>query len=308
MNPIFTTPIERSIDRLIDLALDEDIGPMDVTTENLIDPDQSGSGCIFAKEPCVVAGIDVAGRVFKRLDAAVVLHAAFRDGDLVSSGQRILEISGKLRALLSGERVALNFLQRLSGIATMVRSFLEKVASDHVRLVDTRKTTPGLRALEKYAVRVGGGHNHRMGLYDGVLIKDNHIAACGGIGPAVSRARERIHHLMKVEVEAADLEQVREAVAAGADIIMLDNMGDDQIRKALKIIRGCAIVEVSGGVTIDKLKRLAAAGVDLISIGALTHSARSVDLSMTIDSPPVHASRPRGTSLASRGPQRNTEK
>jgi nicotinate-nucleotide pyrophosphorylase (carboxylating) len=286
---MLSTPTDRNIERLIDAALEEDIGPGDVTTENLIDPQQSGSGWIQAKEPCVVAGLDVAARVFRRLDDTAVIRSDYKDGDRVTTGVHIFEISGKLTALLSGERTALNFLQRLSGIATMASSFVEMTANTRVRLVDTRKTTPGMRTLEKYAIRVGGGHNHRMGLFDGVLIKDNHIAACGGIAPAVSRIRKRIHHLMKIEVEVSNLEQVREALAAGAEVIMLDNMDMAQIGKALKLIQGQALVEVSGGVSSGNLAQLAATGVDVISIGALTHSARSVDLSMTIEPFKSHA-------------------
>jgi nicotinate-nucleotide pyrophosphorylase (carboxylating) len=289
MNQMLSMPADRRIDLLIDMALEEDIGPGDITTENLIDSRQSGSGWILAKEACVIAGLDLAARVFKRLDNAAVCRFGHGDGDSVPAGTRVFEISGKLRALLSGERTALNFLQRLSGIATMTRSFVEMTAAAHVRLVDTRKTTPGMRALEKYAIRAGGGHNHRMGLFDGVLIKDNHIAACGGIAPAVARVRERIHHLIKVEVEVGSLEQVREALAAGVEVIMLDNMDADGIRAALGLIRDRALVEVSGGVTVENLSELAATGVNVISIGALTHSARSVDLSMTIDPFKSHA-------------------
>ncbi|MFZ0611620.1 MAG: carboxylating nicotinate-nucleotide diphosphorylase, partial [Desulfobacterales bacterium] len=191
-------------------------------------------------------------------------------------------VSGKLRALLTGERVALNFLQRLSGIATLVQAYIAKIPAGGAHLVDTRKTTPGWRGLEKYAVRIGGAGNHRMGLYDGVLIKDNHIAACGGVAAAVARIRGRVSHLMKIEVEAATLDQVREALAAGAEVIMLDNMDIDQIEAAVALIDAKALIEVSGNVTEGRLARLAQTGVDIISVGALTHAARSVDLSMRI--------------------------
>jgi nicotinate-nucleotide pyrophosphorylase (carboxylating) len=194
-----------------------------------------------------------------------------------------MTLEGRLGSLLVAERTALNFLQRLSGIATHVSRYVEAVAGAPVRLVDTRKTTPGWRILEKYAVRVGGASNHRMGLYDGVLIKDNHIAACGGITAAVQKIKAKVSHLVKIEVETSDLDQVREALACGVDVIMLDNMTLDQIRSSVALIQRRALVEVSGNVTLDKLKVLAATGVDLISIGALTHAARSVDLSMRIE-------------------------
>jgi nicotinate-nucleotide pyrophosphorylase (carboxylating) len=270
-----------TIDKLIDLALEEDIGAGDVTTENLVSPEAGGSGQIVAKEALILAGLDIARKVFERLDPDIVWQPHRSDGDAVDAGSTVLTVSGNLQALLKGERVALNFLQRLSGIATQVRTYTAKIPGG-ARLVDTRKTTPGWRALEKYAVRVGGAGNHRMGLYDGVLIKDNHIAACGGVAAAVARIRGRISHLMKIEIEAATLEQVREALAAGVEVIMLDNMEIDQIRKAVALIDAKAVIEVSGNVTDARLARLALTGVDIISVGALTHSARCVDLSMRI--------------------------
>lgn len=274
--------LHKAVENLIDLALEEDIGSGDITTEALIDPGSRGTGVIVAKEQLVVAGLEVARCVFERLDPNVDWQPAIVDGAPAASGDSLLTVTGELRALLTAERVALNFLQRLSGIATLVRSYARKIGTSRVRLVDTRKTTPGWRVLEKYAVRVGGAGNHRMGLYDGVLIKDNHIAACGGVSAAVTRIRRRVAHLMKIEIEAATLEQVSEALAAEVDVIMLDNMDVAQIRKAVKLIGGRALVEVSGGVTDADLRRLAQAGVDIISVGALTHAARSVDLSMRI--------------------------
>jgi len=271
-----------TIDKLIDLALEEDIGAGDVTTENLVSPEAGGSGQVVAKEALVLAGLDVARKVFERLDPDIAWQPHRSDGDAVDPGTSVLTVSGKLQALLKGERVALNFLQRLSGVATLVRTYTAKIPGGGARLVDTRKTTPGWRALEKYAVRVGGAGNHRMGLYDGVLIKDNHITACGGVTPAVARIRDRISHLMKIEIEVATLEQVREALAAGVEVIMLDNMEIDQLRKAVALIDGKAVIEVSGNVTEARLARLALDGVDIISVGALTHSARCVDLSMRI--------------------------
>ncbi len=274
--------------QLIEMAFREDIGPGDITTDNLIASNLEGSGAVIAKEPLVLAGLNVAKQVFKKLDPQVRFKPLFEEGDAVNDAEVIVEIEGKLCALLKGERTALNFLQRLSGIATCVRSYVDEISGKAVRLVDTRKTTPGWRVLEKYAVRMGGAHNHRMGLYDGVLIKDNHIAAYGSLGGAIEHIRAHVSHLIKIEVEVSDLNQVEEAVAAGADIIMLDNMAVDQIKAAVKQIRGKAVVEVSGGVTKHNLRSLADTGVDIISVGALTHSARCVDISMRIkrENPP----------------------
>jgi nicotinate-nucleotide pyrophosphorylase (carboxylating) len=273
-----------AVDRLIESALTEDIGHGDITTENLIPPKTQGRGRIVAKEPCVLAGLDLVARVFAALDPGIEVTPAFRDGDRVPAGQVVLTAQGSLLGLLMGERCALNFLQRLSGIATLVRTYADQLEGRATRLVDTRKTTPGWRLLEKYAVTVGGGHNHRTGLYDGVLIKDNHLAVCGGIGPAVEKIRKRISHLVKIEVETTTLTEVHEALDAGVDVIMLDNMDIGQIREAVALIDGRALVEASGNVTIEGLQTLSDAGVDLISVGALTHSARSMDLSMRISS------------------------
>lgn len=271
-----------SIQHLIEIAFKEDIGPGDITTDNLVGPDLDGQGVIIAKEPLVIAGLDIAKQVFEHLDPKVIFKSEYSDGDAVKDGETIANVEGKLHALLTGERTALNFIQRLSGIATYVRSYVDELANKSVRLVDTRKTAPGWRVLEKYAVRAGGAHNHRMGLYDGVLIKDNHIAACGGIKEAVNRIRTKVSHLVKIEVEVSDLDQVKDALGAGADVIMLDNMDIQQIKEAIAFIDGKALVEVSGGITRSGLKRLADTGVDIISVGALTHSARSVDISMRI--------------------------
>jgi nicotinate-nucleotide pyrophosphorylase (carboxylating) len=270
------------IDRLIEMALEEDIGHSDITTDNLVDPGVPGKGELVAKEAFVLAGIGVARAVFLKLDPECVFQESFVDGDEIGVGQTVMTVSGGLRALLVGERTALNFLQRLSGVATRTRAFVKILKGFQARLVDTRKTTPGFRLLEKYAVRVGGGANHRFGLYDGVLIKDNHIAICGGIQQAVERIRGRVSHLVKIEVEAADINQVRDAVEAGVDVIMLDNMNPARIREAVSFIDGRALVEVSGGVTEDNLRELAGCGVDIISSGALTHSATAVDISMKI--------------------------
>jgi nicotinate-nucleotide pyrophosphorylase (carboxylating) len=271
-----------SIQHLIEIALKEDIGSGDITTDNLIDPQLKGKGLIIAKESLVVAGLNVAKQVFQYLDSEVIFKSEYDDGDFLKKGDMLVHVEGRLRALLSGERTALNFLQHLSGISTLVRSYVNEISDKNIRLVDTRKTTPGLRGLEKYAVRVGGAYNHRIGLYDGVLIKDNHIAAFGGIKKAIDHIRSQVSHLLKIEVEVSDLDQVKEALESKADVIMLDNMTIKQIKEATAFIDNRAIVELSGGITKSDLKSLSDTGVDIISVGALTHSARCVDISMQI--------------------------
>jgi nicotinate-nucleotide pyrophosphorylase (carboxylating) len=267
---------------LIDMALKEDIGSGDITTASIVDPSMKGRGIMTAKEPLILAGRDVAEQVFLRLESDIRFRSVFKDGDAVDVGETILEIGGGFAALLMGERTALNFIQRLSGIATNVRGYVEALAGSRVKLVDTRKTTPSWRVLEKYAVRVGGAYNHRMGLYDGVLIKDNHIAVAGGIEKAVKRVRANVSHLVKIEVETSSLPEVRQALHCDADVIMLDNMDRRQIEEAVALIDGKALVEVSGGVTRDNVAELAETGVDMISVGAFTHSSPSVDISMAI--------------------------
>jgi nicotinate-nucleotide pyrophosphorylase (carboxylating) len=271
-----------SIDRLISAALEEDIGSGDVTTDSVVDPDRAGKGEIMARESMVLAGLDVACKVFVALDPQIEFGKKYKDGDWIAKGRVFLEMAGNLRVLLKGERTALNFLQRLSGIATLARQYADRVAGTGVRIVDTRKTTPGWRYLEKYAVRVGGCHNHRFGLYDGVLIKENHIEAAGGITEAITRARASIHHLLKIEIEVTSIEQIEEALANKADIIMLDNMNPAMIRESVALINKRALVEVSGGVNLENIPGFLQAGVDLISAGALTHSAQAVDISMLI--------------------------
>lgn len=271
-----------SIDELIAIALKEDIGCGDITTDSVVSPNLTGRGDVIAKDPFVVAGLGVARSVFNQLDHTVDFSTDFTDGDFIKIGQIVFSVQGKLASILKAERTALNFIQRLSGIATLTHTYADRLKNTQVRVVDTRKTTPGWRALEKYAVKTGGGSNHRMGLYDGVLIKDNHIAACGGIRAAVARARKGVHHLVKIEVEVTNLDELTEALSAGVDVIMLDNMTPEQIRKAVKQINGQVLVEVSGNVTLDNLSQLAEAGVDFISVGALTHSAKSADMSMKI--------------------------
>jgi nicotinate-nucleotide pyrophosphorylase (carboxylating) len=272
-----------TIENIIKLALFEDSGHGDITTEAILTEKFSGKGVIVAKESFVLSGIEVAKRVFALLDPGCSCLSAFCDGDRVREGEIMFKVQGDLLALLKGERVALNFLQRLSGIATLTRTFVEALTYPHVRLTDTRKTTPGLRNLEKEAVRAGGAHNHRMSLYDGILIKDNHIAVAGSIKNAVNAVKNRTSHLMKIEVEVTTLDEVREAVDAGAEVIMLDNMDYERMAEAVKYINHRAVVEASGNVSLKTLNKIAATGVDVISCGALTHQARAVDLSMRIN-------------------------
>lgn len=278
--------ISKPIEKLIDLALTEDIGPGDITTEHLIAADARGEGTIVAKENLVIAGLDIAEFVFQRVSADVTFQTDFQDGAHINKGQTVISLSGPMSALLIGERTALNFLQRLSGIASYVQTYAAILEGKNVKLLDTRKTTPGWRELEKYAVRAGGGTNHRIGLYDAVLIKDNHIAAAGGISSAVSIIKTKVAPTMTIEVEASNLEEVQEALDAGAHIIMLDNMDLSQITAAVKLVNKRAKLEVSGGITREHLADLADTGIDYISSGALTHSAKAVDLSMRIKNKP----------------------
>lgn len=270
------------IHQIIALALFEDSGLGDITSESILSGPRKGHGVIVAKQDCILAGTDVAVRTFKMLDPDVTLRLFFQDGDAVSRGDDVLSVEGDLLCLLKAERVALNFLQRLSGIATLTRKYVAALAGASARLTDTRKTTPGWRRLEKEAVRAGGGYNHRFSLYDGILIKDNHIAVAGSISAAVQAVKNRTSHLMKIEVEVSTMDQVNQALAAGADVIMLDNMSIEEMAAAVIRIRGQALVEASGNVSIGTLKDVADTGVDVISCGALTHQARSVDLSMRI--------------------------
>lgn len=273
-----------TVDTIIKLALFEDSGLGDITTESILSERFAGKGVVVAKEPFVLAGFEVAKRVFKLLDPKCDVKSLFSDGDHISKGEIFFKVKADLLSLLKGERVALNFLQRLSGIATLTRSYVEELAFPNVRLTDTRKTTPGLRSLEKEAVRAGGAYNHRMSLYDGILIKDNHIAVAGSIENAVKAVKNRTSHLMKIEVEVTSFDEVKEAIDAGAEVIMLDNMTYDQMADAVKYINGRAVVEASGNVSFETLNKIAATGVDVISCGALTHQARSVDISMRINS------------------------
>jgi len=268
------------IDDMIKNALQEDIGTGDITTLSTIAEDRTASGRFWAKESGVVCGIDILCRVFALIDERVSVRPAVSDGQRVQRGDTIAEISGPARAVLTGERVALNFIQRLSGIASRTAEATCAIAGTKAVIADTRKTTPGLRVLEKYAVKTGGGSNHRFNLADGVLIKDNHIVAAGGIGNAVAAARRNAPHTLKIEVEVKSPAQIDEALEAGADIIMLDNMTLNEMADAVSRIGGKALVEASGNMGDKDLASVAATGVDIISIGALTHTVKAMDISL----------------------------
>ncbi len=276
-----------AVEQIILLALGEDSGLGDITSESILETPRRGRGCITAKQDLILAGSDTAYKVFALLDPESRIEFHFKDGGQIKKGEALMDVQGDLLALLKGERVALNFLQRLSGIATLTRTFMDALEHPKVRITDTRKTTPGWRRLEKEAVRAGGGYNHRFALYDGILIKDNHIAVAGGIRQAVEAVRNRTSHLMKVEVEVTSIDEVHQALDAGADVIMLDNMSTKQMTEAVAVIRAISqdrvIIEASGNVGLETLNPIAATGVDVISCGALTHQARSVDLSMHIE-------------------------
>ena len=268
------------LDPILRRALEEDIGTGDVTTLATIEPGTQASAELVAKEDFVLSGIDVAQRVFQLLSAETAFEKLITDGQTVKRGDVIAWIKGDAAVLLQGERVALNLLQRMCGVATLTSAFVREVADTRAVVVDTRKTTPGLRVLEKYSVRMGGGGNHRMALYDAVLIKENHVAAAGGITAAVSRAKQRVPHTQKIEVEVRNQEEVAEALAAGADILLLDNMTLDELTAAVELVGDQAITEASGGVNLETVRDIAETGVRLISVGALTHSYRAVDISM----------------------------
>lgn len=272
----------RSIDVLIDLAFEEDIGIGDITTEATVPSSQNGIGTLLAKSEGVIAGLPVAERTFEKLDPDLAFSAFINDGEAVNAGTPIGEVQGDAKTILIGERTALNFLQRLSGVATLTAQFVNAVANYDVKIVDTRKTTPGWRAIQKYAVRVGGGHNHRFGLYDGVLIKDNHIVAAGGIAQAVQRARIAAPHTVKIEVEVETMEQVNEALKAKADILLLDNMSLEMMKQVVQQVGDLAVTEASGGITLDRVEAVASTGVDYISVGALTHSAMPMDINLNL--------------------------
>jgi nicotinate-nucleotide pyrophosphorylase (carboxylating) len=275
------THVDSSLKELIENALAEDLGSGDVTSEATISAESTSEAMMLAKQHLVLAGIEVSRDVFLMLDPTIRFTALAKDGDTIHAGTELARLSGNTRALLAGERVALNLLQHMSGIATLTAKYVEKLKGLKTELLDTRKTLPGLRQLEKTAVRLGGGKNHRMGLYDMILIKDNHIKASGGITKAVASARMKAASL-RIEVETKTLGEVREAVAAKADIIMLDNMPIDVMREAVTLISGRALVEASGNVTLESVRHIAETGVDFVSSGSLTHSAPAADISMKI--------------------------
>jgi nicotinate-nucleotide pyrophosphorylase (carboxylating) len=272
------------LDRLIELSLDEDLGAAgDVTSNALVPPDAMGSGELVAKEQLVLAGLEAFSRVFRYVDPEVQVEFLRQDGQEIKPKVVAAKVSGRLRSLLAAERTALNLVQRMSGIATLAQQAMTAVRGSKLKVLDTRKTPPGMRSLSKEAVRLGGAANHRFGLFDGVLIKDNHIAAVGGsIKEALRRARAHAPRLVKIEIEVTNLKQLAEAIEEGADVVMLDNMDDELIRKAVAQAAGRVPLEVSGGVTLDRLPRLAKLGVDFVSMGSLTHSARAMDLSLEI--------------------------
>ncbi|HHY19490.1 MAG TPA: carboxylating nicotinate-nucleotide diphosphorylase [Firmicutes bacterium] len=270
------------VDETIKRSLNEDLGRGDITTDSIVPVGTQAFGHFIAKEAGVVAGITVAARTFQLLSPDIQMRLRYKDGEKVVAGELIAEIEGPARPILWGERVALNFLQRMSGIATLTAEMVSKVQKYGVEIIDTRKTTPGLRLLEKYAVRQGGGVNHRMGLDDAVLIKDNHIAVAGGIIPAIKVVRANASHMVKIEVEVENEKEVLEALEAGADVIMLDNMDPEEMAKMVKLIDKKAVVEASGNVNLNTVEAIAKTGVDVISVGALTHSVTSLDISLDL--------------------------
>ena len=277
----------RYLEEVVTRALDEDSAWADATSQAVVPPQIEGRASIIAKVDGMVAGIDVARSVFRRIDASLDFQALTRDGQRVKAGDRMAVVEGRFTSILGAERTALNFLQRLSGIATETRRYVDEIEKLKARIVDTRKTTPGLRLLDKYAVEVGGGHHHRLHLSDGILIKDNHLAVLRSQGmtlaDALTAARANAPHTLRIEVEVETLEEARQAVEAGADIIMLDNMDLEEMRRAVTLIAGRALIEASGGITLNNVRQVAETGVDLISVGAITHSVRALDISLEFD-------------------------
>jgi nicotinate-nucleotide pyrophosphorylase (carboxylating) len=271
-----------SVDRLIALALEEDLGCGDITSEGCLSGSQEGRGLFRAKSDLICAGLFLLPKIYGLIETKVTVLFSSNEGEVVSKGKILAEAVGPLPALLAGERTCLNFLQQTSGVATLTRKYVDAVAGFECRIVDTRKTIPGWRALQKYAVRTGGGQNHRFGLFDGVLIKDNHIRACGDLKNAVHEARRRAHFAIKIEVECENLDQVAQALEAGVDIIMLDNMNIARMKEAVRLVAGRVLVEASGGINLETVRDIAATGVDLISVGALTHSPPAVDINMKL--------------------------
>ena len=287
--PTGRSPGGSHLDRLIDLALDEDLGAAgDVTTDALVPEDARGKAVLLAKEPMVLSGGAAFARVFQRVDPEVEVRLEAAEGAALAAGAVAARLYGRLRSLLTAERTALNLVQRTCGIATLARAAADAVKGSKTRVLDTRKTAPGMRWLSKEAVRAGGAANHRFGLSDGVLIKDNHLAAVGGsVRAALERVRAHAPRLLKVEVEVTTLEQLCEAIDCGAQVVLLDNMDDSRLRKAVEIAAGRVELEVSGGVTVERLPAIAAMGVDYVSLGALTHSARAMDLSLEVEQVPA---------------------
>jgi nicotinate-nucleotide pyrophosphorylase (carboxylating) len=277
-----------AVTRLIELAIEEDLGRGDATTQALVGPEATATAHLVARQRLSVAGLDIAAAVFRRLDPSIAIQTQIDDGAEAQPGARVATYRGAAAALLSGERTALNFLQRLSGVATLTRTFVAAAQGTSLRITDTRKTTPGFRLLEKYAVRMGGGSNHRFDLGSGVLIKDNHVALAGSVSEAVRRAKGRVPHSLNIEVEVDTMAQLDEALAADVDIVLLDNFTDADLGRAmarLRAVKPRPLVEVSGGVTLVRIPELARAGVDLVSVGALTHSAPAVDLALDMEDP-----------------------
>lgn len=274
--------VSPQIKKIIQAALSEDIGTGDITTQATVSPVRKGSARAIAKENFVVAGLDIFEAAFHLLDPKIKVKKFIDDGCRVKKGTVIAEVSGRLAAILQAERVALNYFQRMSGIATLTAKYVEAVRGTRAKILDTRKTVPGLRLLDKMAVRLGGGTNHRTGLYDGVLIKDNHIEAAGGITDAVNAQRKKLPCALKIEVETKNMREVKEALACGVDIIMLDNMTNDAMKKAVDFVAGRALLEASGNVSLERVYEIAATGVDYISVGELTHSVRAADISLKV--------------------------
>jgi nicotinate-nucleotide pyrophosphorylase (carboxylating) len=270
------------VERIVRFAIEEDLGTGDLTTDAIIAPTAQGKASLIAREELVLAGLPVFKKVFLEIGSEIEFEEYFSDGDLIPAKKSVCFMRGPLSLILRGERTGLNFLQRMSGIATLTKQYVEKAGSSKIRILDTRKTTPGLRLLEKYAVNIGGGFSHRFGLFDGILIKDNHIAAAGSITSAIELARKGAPHTLRIEVEVEDLAGVEEALQARADTILLDNMPVREIRDAVRLVDGRTMLEASGGITLDTIEEVANTGVDFVSVGALTHSVRSADFSLEI--------------------------
>ena len=276
------TFIYNEINRIIKTALKEDIGAGDITTKAIVSPKKMGQAQAIAKDDFVVAGIDIFKKVFLFVDERIKFKTFITEGKIARKGEIIAQVTGALASILQAERVALNILQRMCGIATQTRRYVDAVRGTKAKILDTRKTIPGLRVLDKMAVKIGGGFNHRLGLYDGVLIKDNHIAAAGSIKAAVAAQKKKMTKKIKIELETKNLTEVQEALSSGVDIIMLDNMPIDEMKKAVELIRGRALVEASGNVNLNNVVQIAQIGVDFISVGEITHSVRAADISLKI--------------------------